>query len=267
MSTPNTVAVIKLIENSSEPVSDANETKLIQKAGTLAVSSNGSSFAAPSAGNATTADGPTDASEFSDDLGVSIGAWAAARRAEALAVIPELTRFKVIDSINYGPSSTAPTFDGSVEGGAMSPLANGNAIYFSRSFAQTVKTGKGCIIFRAKFLVPGVGNESAIGVINAAASHIVSIDRVPNATSTHYRFRAVGAGTTVQNGSATADTAWHNFMLIWNGTNIRIYLDNTLDNTVTDLSNVNDEAMSAYMLNTESTDVFIQHAMIGYVAV
>lgn len=256
--------------------------------GTIQQSPNGddSTFDDMPAGTATsaaTADAPADATTFTAALnvattalpglqsaadkiamsGIDLGSWYGARAQEMLVAVPEITQFKTFNIAAYGPSATAPTFDGNIEGGAFCPLDSGVGIFLTRSLCQKMKTGKGVAAWRAKGLAPGAAEVSWTGFGNAGQTHVTALQRTGGVAN----WQLLVVGTTAVTGTIAADTAEHNFMLAWNGTNIRLFVDNVLAATLSDLTNVHDEPMSFYAYDQSTTRQFLSQMIYGYVAV
>jgi hypothetical protein len=238
--------------------------------------------------NAATADAPTDATTFTADLNVATTAlkglesaadkiaiggimfdeWCGVRRQEMLVAVPELTEFLPLDFSHF-PAATAaaPTFDASVEGGGVWPGASASVLFITRGLAQSVKTGKGALVLRAQFpTAPSIGESAQLGLCNAAESHYVLVRRKDTATEPNYVLEVVGGATTSLVGTIASNNNWHNIMFAWNGTNVRLYIDNAIAATAA-LTNAFDESMFAYLFNTEANKVRVSKGFYGYIPV
>lgn len=198
--------------------------------------------------------------------GVSLGAWGGARRNEMLAVVPQLTEFRAFGFDAFPASATAPTFDAGMEGGGVQAGASASPIFITRSLFQTAKTGKGAIVWHGVYGTPTGTDVCDLGLINLGGTHHIAIRRKAIATNTHWFLNTFGGATTTEvAGTIVADTNPHNFMLAWNGTNIRFYVDNAISATLTDLTQVSDEALCCYLFNDAASTIKCSKIAIGYI--
>lgn len=142
--------------------------------------------------------------------------------------------------------------DANVEGGGYKGLTNATAVALSGATVwQTPLAGQIAVEFRAKF--PAVGTAvQGIGLINAASTHVVEIALQSTVDATHWYIQ-LSDGTPATTPLAVADTSWHDFALIFDGTTVTAYKDGVSMGTTTTLTHFPTDPMEPFLLNTTST--------------
>lgn len=197
------------------------------------------------------------------------GGWFDTEKAWLQTVCPWATEFSAIKigQVPIGRAATA-TNDGLVEGGGLSPSAS--PVSFGDSVFQLPKTGRVCLEYRVKFVVPISSHISEVGINNNAASHSVWFGGLPSGSggdATHYSFVITGASSTIAASTTLIDaTAFHNDAMTFDGTTYTLWHDHVAILTQTTLTNLTDEAMGPFQYSATAGDSIATKLIYGYVA-
>lgn len=212
--------------------------------------------------------GTMSAAHFVSMVGLAdVYRWQIAQRATMIAAVPQLEEWGYFDAGTnpIGQAAAAVTAAANIEGGGMT-ASNGQIRTFGAPIFTTPKTGKGAIAFRARMLGPTAARENDLGISNATGSHDIYVEVFPTSHAFNYVLRADGGGTPIKVVSTViADADDHDFVIAWNGTNVRLYIDGSLAATMTDLSQISDEPMVPAIFNTIAGDCILQRCLYGYI--
>jgi hypothetical protein len=192
------------------------------------------------------------------------------------SIVPTLTTFLPLKpgQIPLGQNMAAVTNDGLAEGGAMSaPNATGRNL--SNAIFHTCNTGAWAIAIRGQLLGPTAGRAAQLGISRADGTQLLVVETRHAVSATNYIMHVVGAGATdvVTDGSSPgssavlADLGWHDFVFTKTpgaGT-LRLHIDQVLAASTTTLTNVVDQAMYLYLLNTILNDSKMARAAYGFI--
>jgi hypothetical protein len=196
----------------------------------------------------------------------SCGAWAAAQYDFITALLPTLTGYQYIKPEQPMGTTLPSTNDGAAEGGGRTGT-NNTITALTPSIFQTAKTGRCAYAARVKFLAAGAGQSNSFGIVNAAVTHNIDIGVFNSLGSgTNYYLFANGAVLTTDDTGVPNDLGFHTFVVTFDTTNIKVYIDGTLRVTRAITTNVVDEPMYMYYANTLSGETIYAEALYAYVA-
>jgi hypothetical protein len=201
--------------------------------------------------------------------GVGVGAcgsWAAAQAAFINGLMPTLTGYQHLKAAQQPLGGAVPsTNDGAVEGGGRTG-ANGAMTFLSGSVFQIPKTGRGAFAFRAKFGAVSGAQTSSVGLSNAAGSHDFLIGMVGSTSTVNFSMTLDGAVSTNDVTTVANDLGWHTFVVTFDATNVKLYIDGTLRATRAITTNVVDEPTYLATFNSVSGGAIWEQCLYAYVA-
>jgi hypothetical protein len=204
-----------------------------------------------------------------EDVGGAVGGngeWASAQYDFIHDLMPTLTRFQYLKAGQVPQGGAVPsTSDGAVEGGGRTS-ANATFAYLTASVFQAANTGVGAMAFRARFLAASAGQTNAVGLANADASHDLLIGAIASISTANYGLAADGTASTTDDLAVANDLGFHTFVVTWDATNIKVYLDGALVATRAIGTNVVDEPLYLISYNTVSGETVWTECLYAYVA-
>jgi hypothetical protein len=189
------------------------------------------------------------------------------------AKIPQLnTAIPVKMGASPNSAASATWADGFTEGGSINGGATGWAKASVATVYQTPKTGKVGVGFRARMAATPPSAQGALGIVNTANSHHVTVQTIN--TDTHYILRITGGATTQFITAVLADHLFHDWAFTLDGTTFSVYMDSIAlgaaavpIGTLTDFTNVIDVGMAPGWLDAggaSHTDV--SDCLYAYIA-
>jgi hypothetical protein len=186
--------------------------------------------------------------------------------------VPGLTNFKEFTPGEYSLSDayTAVSFlnyASTYEGGGVSPPNNTYAIFGTPRF-QTMKTGKWAMAFRARMPAPSPGTFYFIGAMQPGTSnHLVGVSSYYAMSTTKWNLYTWESPTEIgAQSSSSADDNVHDFVITFDGTTLKLYVDGTLEATQTTLTYLTDGARSLACYAQVHGDTNVLRIAYGYIA-
>jgi hypothetical protein len=196
---------------------------------------------------------------------VSGDAWAGAQQSLMITNVSQLTRFVSIPLGTNQAAFNAGLSDPALEGGGVSN-ASGGAVFMSQaSLFQTMKTGKWALAIREKCAAPAGGQQSQIGTCNTGDTHHVAVGTDNAVSTTNFVLKILGAGSTNVVLSLAADTNLHDFVLTFDSTTLKVFIDGTQVGSTTTTTNLVDEPQFLYSLGTASGRVSATKCLYGFI--
>lgn len=193
--------------------------------------------------------------------------WMAGQITAMLAQVPTLTNFQEVFVAEITPPIAATANNnGAIEGGAFTPTADTSTI-FTRSVFNLPKTGKWAIAFRGSIALPDTASDyTDIGICNAGATHTVTAHAEQSVSATLIYLSILGATATNVATAVLGSATVRNFLLTFDTTTVKLFIDGTLAASTATLTNLTDEAMFVYAYNHVGGDAKVARCMYGYVA-
>jgi hypothetical protein len=191
------------------------------------------------------------------------GRWETLQALFLASKVPQLTGFEYIkigSNPNPPATSTYLANDANIEGGALSAGA-GIVRIISSTVIQTPKTGKWGVVFRAAPKLPVNTHGSTYGLINAAATNLISFASIFSVNATNYYMSAGTTGAT----SIAVDGLFHTFALTSDGTTVTLWIDGVSAATKPTSGLVTDEPMALYFSSLLAGDAQASKVLYGFV--
>ena len=239
--------------------------------------------------SAPTADAPTDAATFTAALNAATSSasglmtaaqykkitdldfdgWLTTQVELMKAQAPALTNFKELPLnllATSVPNASWSPADGVQIGGSITS-ASGKAVPISNSTVwQTPATTSWAFAVRGKLVTSTAGKVNFFGMMDASIDKLAGVATYSVGDATHYLiYTSTSPGEEVQVSTLVCDDAIHDFVVTFDGTSIKLYVDGTLRATETTLTQLADAAHYFAAFNTTSPEAIVLRAAIGYI--
>lgn len=183
------------------------------------------------------------------------------------AQAPALTNFREMKlgdrpaGVSLGSASNDPNaVGGGISHGAGAKVTVGASIF------QTTATTSWAFAWRCKMPAPSGANFYFAGLLNAGATHYCGVASYGTTDATHWQIYLYnGVTETIAATSNVADTNYHDFVMTFDGTTIKLYIDTVLRASTTTLT-LTDEPMFACINGPGAGDVKALRFAYGYIA-
>jgi hypothetical protein len=207
-------------------------------------------------------------------LGHDYDGWFKVQMDLMKAQVPQLTNFREIDVGHLGTgglvASGTPVVvarDPLSEGGGVSTATN-EYVAIGHSIFQTTKTGKWAMAWRAKMVTPASNPFGFIGLITpSAVTRLLGVVSYQSMDAVKWRLYLWTNPT--ESGVATTtsgDANWHNFVMTFDTTTIKLYIDGALEASQATLTLVADGPMHPCIFSSSARDTQVARMMYGYIA-
>ena len=201
-------------------------------------------------------------------LGGGGTSWASLRAAEMFAAAPALTESVYIKHGANAPytsiTALSPGADANVEGGALKS-AGVWIPYSVPTVYQNPSALSWGVAYRAKVPAPVNAQVNYLGLVNAGRTHLAALGTIFSTDATHYVLQLTGTGTTNVISTTVADgLAFHNFMVTFDGTTVKAWMDNVVIASTATLTNLMTDA--AYPASDSTAAGMVTEMIYGYVS-
>ena len=191
--------------------------------------------------------------------------WLTAQVAVMHAQAPALTNFREIE-VGVKAFVTGGK-DGAAPGGAVANDTVGTVDLTVASLFQQPKTKSWAIAFRAAIPATTSTNFNFVGLQNAAHTHDLGVAQYHTADSgDHYLLYMYNGAELAPASTVVADTAFHDFVVTFDGTTVKMFIDGTLAASTATLTSITDEAMQASVFGNVAGATRCVRFAYGYIA-
>ena len=183
------------------------------------------------------------------------------------AAVPALTNFQEFKPTMFPsgvPAANYVAIDGSLPGGAITSDDDKFAAFSNVSVFQTVHDAPWAVAFRGTLLTSTLGRFNMFGLVNAAGNHDYCVATYSTIDATKYILYTYDGQEIGTISSMVCDDADHTFVLTFDLTRLRLYIDGVLVASQTDLTGITNEAVYIATGNGVSGHAKATRAAIGY---
>lgn len=181
---------------------------------------------------------------------------------------PALTNFEEIKLGNFplgAAISTDGPLDASVPGGGVTQDATDKASLSFYSLFQTPATTSWAFAAHAKLLEASVGHFNFVGLINAAGAHYAGVASYPTVDAANYVLYTYDGQEVFAAATFPPDTAYHTFIVTFNGTTIKLFIDGVEEASTATLTGLTNQAMYPGITATLASRVVCTRFAYGYI--
>lgn len=167
-----------------------------------------------------------------------------------------------------GPLATQQAaIDGAVDGGAIANDTAKGAAFSTASIVNGPKTVSWAVAMRSRVLATSGVSFNLVGLFNAGGTHSIGVAayHVTDPTDKYLLYSYDGQEVAVVT-AVSCDTAWHTFVVSFDGTTLKLFIDGVLRASTTDLGGITTQPMFAAQSSSIASAVKTARYAYGYVA-
>ncbi len=186
------------------------------------------------------------------------------------AQVPSLTNFREMKIGQYpigaATGATVSTDDALVAGGGVGNPAGGGKL-FGASLTTIPKTGRWAIAFRGNLKTSTAGHFNYLGLLTSAFNHeLGGVATFSTSDATHYVLYTFAGTEKKTVSSVVVDDAYHTFVITFDATTLKLFIDGTQAATLVDLGGTADENAYIGLQGTVALEAKAARCAYGYVA-
>lgn len=215
-----------------------------------------------------TAGGLTPTQEAKVD-GYDYDGWFTEQQELMAAQVPALTNFKevpIVFSADGVPAVNFNSADAGLAGGSITSDADKAASLYPLALFKTPITLGFAFAVRGVLAASTGGNFNYIGLINSAQTRYIGVATYSVTDATHYILYANAGAEDSEVSTVVADSDEHNFVVTFDLTTLKLFIDGALVASNTDLTQLSDLAVLLALTDHVAGDAIGCRLAIGYIA-